>query len=501
MEPEKCISSATMDPSIQPPGDGTSKPALEDESLEQIDEKNSNHDEEAGPEQDATEKAPLDVSQPKKKKKKNRKPKSKRGQDKPTGFEEYYVDAPMTPDEHDYEREIYQRERPVIFRIQEALTRYQAKRRIETERMQVFSRYLIYGGVEVGPKMFGGLSAAELKQMDSENIATARSQTNIRYDRLDMKVDFDAVVRGFLEETIKLATVTIKNFLNYLLYHDVCPEYKDNINAARASCDIATKQLWDNQRFVAQGPGHFNQACSMLFGGYFFDPDADGSDWVNEKSQSPRMTSEIARKVIKFALAGAGSDEQATRFRDLSSKNELRAVCIEDIDGFEVTEAILPDNDLREFYRTQAPDLRPVGKLRAKPYRDPARPKIDLSPEESVEWEQKWNDLLHSTEFEFLVEEDLLRFCYPGMKVTTTVWRLNCGLDFFDEVFSAYCSIYTILANDLMIGWKKPRDKTVKDAEEEEKETTGEDKGKKKAEGGEMDGSKVEKEEEDDDDD
>lgn len=69
-----------MDPSIQPPGDGTSKPALEDESLEQIDEKNSNHDEEAGPEQDATEKAPLDVSQPKKKKKKNRKPKSKRGQ-------------------------------------------------------------------------------------------------------------------------------------------------------------------------------------------------------------------------------------------------------------------------------------------------------------------------------------------------------------------------------------------------------------------------------------
>lgn len=64
--------------------------------------------------------------------------------------------------------------------------------------MQVFSRYLIYGGVEVGPKMFGGLSAAELKQMDSDNITTARSQTNIRYDRLDMKVDFDAVVRGFL---------------------------------------------------------------------------------------------------------------------------------------------------------------------------------------------------------------------------------------------------------------------------------------------------------------
>lgn len=86
---------------------------------------------------------------------------------------------------------------------------------------------------------------------------------------------------------IKLGTVTIKNFLNYLLYHDVCPEYKENINAARVSCDIATKQLWDNHRFVANGPGDFNKACSMLFGGYYFDPDADESDWVNEKSPSP----------------------------------------------------------------------------------------------------------------------------------------------------------------------------------------------------------------------
>jgi hypothetical protein len=64
--------------------------------------------------------------------------------------------------------------------------------------MQVFSRYLIYGGIEVGPKMFGGISEAEMKEMDNDNIMTARSQTNIRYDRLNLKVDFDVVVRGFL---------------------------------------------------------------------------------------------------------------------------------------------------------------------------------------------------------------------------------------------------------------------------------------------------------------
>lgn len=205
------------------------------------------------------------------------------------------------------------------------------------------------------------------------------------------------------------------------------------------------------------------------------------------------MTKDIAQKVLKFALAGAGSDEQVYHFRGLKKKNELTAVCIEDIDGFEVTEILLPDNELREFYRDQAPDLRPVGKLRGKPYRDPAKPKIDLSPEESLEWEQKWNDVLQSTEFEFLVEEDLLQFCYPGMKMATTVWKLNCGLYFFDEVFSAYCAIYTILPNDLMIGWKKPRDKTVKDAEDEEE--TG-DKRKQKE-----DGCQPEKEDKGEDDD
>lgn len=62
----------------------------------------------------------------KKKKKKKKKPKSKRGlvrcpssissfrtlhpkclQNKPTGFEEYYVDAPITPEEFEKERELY----------------------------------------------------------------------------------------------------------------------------------------------------------------------------------------------------------------------------------------------------------------------------------------------------------------------------------------------------------------------------------------------------------
>lgn len=277
---------------------------------------------------------------------------------------------------------------------------------------------------------------------------------------------------------VKLATVTIRNFLSYLLYHDVCPEYKENIDAARVSCDAATKELWNNQQFVATGPGEFNTACSTLFGGFFYDLYVEDDKWESEKKDNRAMMSDdVARKVVKFALAGAGSDEQAIRFRDLANRNALSAVRVEDIDGFEVTAVIPPDDELREFYSDQAPDLRPVGKLRGKAYRDPGKPRIDLTPEERLAWE---NGDIPNPEFGFLLEEKLLQLCYPGMKIITSVWRLNCGLDYFDEVFSTYCSIYTVIGNDAMLGWKKPRDLTDGETGDEDNEggTEG-DKGKR----------------------
>lgn len=255
---------------------------------------------------------------------------------------------------------------------------------------------------------------------------------------------------------VKLATVTIRNFLSYLMYHDVCPEYTANIDEARKSCDIASKELWHNQQFTAKSPGNFNTASSTLFGGFFYDMYVEDDQWTNPKDDdSVRMTNEIARKVVKFALAGAGTDDQAWRFQRLAHEGGLRAMRIEDIDGFEVTAVILPNEDTRAFYDVHAPDLQPVGRLLGKAYRDPGRPSVDLNPEEQEEWASRTGTL---PEFEFFLEEELLQYCYPGMKLMTSVWELNCGFHFFDEIFTAYSSIYTVLANDLMFGWKKPKD-------------------------------------------
>ncbi|GLA26349.1 hypothetical protein CBS147343_6811 [Aspergillus niger] len=415
------------------------------------------------PKSQSLEELPIEIDQAKKKKKKSKaRPKSKRGKNKPTGFEEYYVDAPITPEEFSAEKELYHVSRPLTHRIEDALLRYQKNRRLESDRRDVFLKYLAYGGVNVGQRMFGGLDGRDLQQLDSEQILQARAMTSVGKDKSHLAVDFDAVVRGFLtsffpyyfnpdtEDMIKLATVTIRNFLSYLLYHDVCPEYNDNIDQARTSCDIATRELWNNQQLMAKGPGDFNSCCSLLFGGELHDTYTEGNQWRNSKDDAPRLTTEIARKIVKFALAGAGENRHALRFQELTENKTLCAVRIEDIDGFEITAVHPPGEVVREFYQTHAPDLVPVGKLLARTYRDPGMPDYDRSPEERVAQPER--------NFEFFMEGNLLQYCYPGMKVIAPVWELNCGFHYFEDAYRTYGSNYTPLVNDLMLGWKEPRD-------------------------------------------
>ncbi|KAL4919790.1 Argonaute complex, subunit Arb1 [Aspergillus aurantiobrunneus] len=406
-----------------------------------------------------------------KKKKKSRRPKSKRGKNKPTGFEEYYVDAPITAEEYEFELDLYHASRPIVHRLEDALLRFNKNRRIESDRLEVFQKYLAYGGIDVSPKMFAGTNDRDLKELDNDQVLLARGQTAVSQDYSHLTIDFNAVVKGYLtsyfpfffnpytEDMIKLATVTIRSFLSYLLYHDVCPEYTKNIDEARKSCDIATKELWKNQQLTASGPGDFNTACSILFGGVEHDLYVKNNQWKNPRDDTVRMTKDIAQKVVRFGLGVAGSDELASSFQGKVKEGTLKATKLEDIHGFEVTEVRFLDRSAQELYQNQAPDLHPVGILFGRVYYDPGEPDYDLSPEEREEWAKK-DHLLQ--ELTFFVEENLLKHCYPRMKIITTIWELDCGFHYFEEIMRAYSSIYTPLANELMIGWKKPRDLTTK---------------------------------------
>ena len=163
------------------------------------------------------------------------------------------------------------------------------------------------------------------------------------------------------------------------------PSTRNDINAARIPVTLLPRNCGRINSSSQLDPGDFNKACSTLFGGYFYDLHVE--NYIEDgKESSVQMANNVARKVLRFAIAGAGSDEQATRFLSFVNNHELNAAKIEDIDGFEITDIVLPDDELREFYRSEAADLNIVGKLYSKSYRDPAK-RDDMSLAERKEWD------------------------------------------------------------------------------------------------------------------
>lgn len=161
------------------------------------------------------------------------------------------------------------------------------------------------------------------------------------------------------------------------------------------------------------------------------------------------MSDQEAWRTFKIGVAAAG-DNQAQRFAELAETSDNRVIKTRAV-GLEIMDLIRADDDTRQFYTDQVPDQRILGKMRAREWRCPALPDEDLTEEEKALPHQK------PEEFEFWVEEDVLDVCFVGMKMEATVRDLNCGVRYFDQVITVYCSFYAFLENERMIGWKDPR--------------------------------------------
>lgn len=82
--------------------------------------------------------------------------------------------------------------------MEHAILRYQKNRRIVNDRREVFSCYLAFGGVDVGPKMFAGVDDREIQGMDKEQIMLVKAQESIKQDHAELAIDFNAVVTSYL---------------------------------------------------------------------------------------------------------------------------------------------------------------------------------------------------------------------------------------------------------------------------------------------------------------
>lgn len=376
-------------------------------------------------------------------------------------------------------------------RIETAIQRYSAKRKLDSARKNVFDKWMTYGGVDAGPKMFsGGLDAKILSDKTAAEIRTLTATHYVGEDKdgddSEYVVDFEGVAKAFLyalplssryrclcnshtyrsytlpiqfdlytEEIIKSKTHVIRNFLNYLLHHDVCPEYASQIYAARNIVDQADRELWLCAQAARLLPGSFNTACSELFGGALHGLYIGDQEWAKGLLTGPPIlgiSPQLARKTFKAGLIARGDDRIFELYKKQDDARKVKIM--QKIEtGLEITELLPAEQEVLDLYQSQVGQgLEPLGRLRAKTWFFPGASPEDLTEEEEETAKEAPKEI---KDYELWVEDNVLRKCFVGMKFNTTIKELSFGVRYFDEVRGVYCSFYSELPNDAMVGWRK----------------------------------------------
>jgi hypothetical protein len=312
--------------------------------------------------------------------------------------------------------------------------------------------------------------------MDKTQTATAMTRASISDDKRDLntdtsvyQVDFLGCMKGFLSrkaknlfgfetrEQVAVLTTTLERFMDYLLQHDVCPEYRSDVLAARALCRDAPPELWDVAELTRRLPGDFNMACSTLFGGFYQNYDGE-TWWGPENFQGSvfvGLKPEEASQIVHFAVAGAASEEVFRAYMAaVDGHTQLQVTSVREEAGLEITRIIPPTPECKDIYHAHSKHFRPVGRVHAKLWTDPDAPPEDLT---ETERQSLVSPSVDATEYVFFVESILQSSLRVGMKLQATVRTLNCGIAYFDAVRDVFPTFDEYLANDMMVGYKPPR--------------------------------------------
>ncbi|OHE92597.1 argonaute siRNA chaperone complex subunit Arb1 [Colletotrichum orchidophilum] len=379
-----------------------------------------------------------------------------------TGFEEFYADPPMTPAEAQDEREnIYSPDLTFADRIQSCIQRYRSRRRLGASD-QIFNKYLFLGGIDTTPRMFGGNTDADLKDMTpaEKRDATAidmvySSGGGARFYNDDdpdgWDVDFAGVVAGFCSESLPNTTAwdyaqmgqavgLLENFLTYVLQHDVCPEYETNVKEALDICQKAKVDLPLAHQAFLHFPGQFNLALSEMFckDFYFF---GEGDEFQRPKEFSPEV-------VFKIAMAMTATREQYDAVIGGLKDSTVKVVSEEEC-SVEIVAIHRPTAESRKLARSIRLDMghhfEPVGTMVTKP----------CLIEDGYDYGE---DMILSDEERdtFFLDDSILQRLKPGFKLQLCVCELNIGIKFIKQARQVLVEWYTFLPQNLMRHYKEP---------------------------------------------
>ncbi|KAI1003847.1 hypothetical protein K3495_g4363 [Podosphaera aphanis] len=429
---------------------------------------------------------------PKKKKKKKKKKGKSAGQSDvakkpaPSGFEEFFADSPIRPDEYDEERELYNKSHAFKDRIETCIQRFRARRKLDQVRANVFTKYLALGGINTGPKQFtGGLDKETIENSTTDEVIAFQATDYIHTGQENPKffdgsdkwvVDFEGVVKGFFSQELPSRLpieskkqlqsygAVIRNFLNYILHHEVCPEFTEDIMAARKIIDKAEDELWAIQEMPQKLPGDFNVAASILYGGHYYNPwgfgcwEEDDPDYSEYPSTIKGFSRIQAARIVQTGIAFSGDRELFTRFKNTEVK-----ICNSETKYFEVVKIQPPDPQVVAHQKNITADdedlakIKPLGTVTFKYWEGPNMGLEDCTDDEDETDAPKSEKKARMSQTEtYLLEEEALAAMFLGLKLEVIVIELNIGLKFIDSVVSLNCSFYTFLPNKRMFGYKVP---------------------------------------------
>jgi hypothetical protein len=396
---------------------------------------------------------------------------------KRTGFEHDHVESALTAEERQTELEQYSTELPIYERLETAVLRYTMNRKLHQETMSFFHAFLNYGGFHQRPLGFTGGTSKEEEEGLSKEEKASRKQDNFVSDEAKQSisegdgkwiVDFEGVTKGFFSTPFSMqflwhddlehdkrvtqaACNVLRNFFNYLIYHNVCAEYADQIIAARDALKLIESEYVKLAQVQMDFPGAFNIACSTLSGGYYSTVGYRG-DWMEEEEAAKMKKGYSHCEANAIAKAGISAFGTENHIDAMLKDSTVRVAKAEEDVGLEVTKITLPKETsppIQGFFdKLKGTIVAPMGKLLCKRIQFEKAAPLDLPP-----------DLPAGPQtFTFLVDQDTLQKCFLGMKLIATVKKTTSGFWFIDHWSECHGTFYTWCWNERAREYKEYTD-------------------------------------------
>lgn len=397
-----------------------------------------------------------------------------KGMLKRTGFEHNFVEPELSIEEQQIELEHYSTENSVCERVETAVLRYKMNRKFHQNTLSVFHAFLNFAGFNERPTSFaGGTSKGEAEGLSKEEKARRRQVNYMSkevaqsVENADGKwvVDFQGVTKGFFStcfpgqflfhddpehdrKVTNAACNVIRNFFNYLLCHNVCVEYTDQIQAAMSGFGAIESEYVKLAEVQSVFPGHFSKACSISCGGYYAKAQYQGN-WMEGDVPLDSNNGLTAQEAKWIACAGVAAFAAPSQGNDIGLSAELKIVNMEEEVGLEVVAITLPAETSKEaqefFSKLKGTSVLPMGKLLCKRYPFQHLAPLDLP----------LGDASQNESFEFILDEGSLQKCYPGLKFIATIKETSASFCFIDYWSECYGSFYTWCWNDKAKDYKE----------------------------------------------